>query len=117
MASPQMIGTEFSYGGQTDLTGSKYIVLSETPDFDTKESTHENNAGQDIGTLVMQRKPVINWRLKCLKGATPATDFPKGLMCTLSGYTSYVVEDVNIEKTADVTQVSVKLVNRFDVIS
>lgn len=117
MTMPTMLGTAFEYGGQSDLTSLKYIVLSETPSYDVKDSTHANNAGQDIGTLVMQRKPTIDWQLECLDGATPEADFPKGLACTLNGYTDYYVEDVTIEKTPDVLTVNVKLTKRFDTTS
>ena len=100
-------------GGQYDF-GQNYIVeSSDNPDFEVRDSEINDEDGVCIQILVFQRKPKIHAVLKCRAAATPASDFPKGLMCTLGGLTTYRVIEAVPSHTEDVTRVDVTLVASF----
>ena len=66
-----------------------------------------------IGTtrLVFLRHARLEVEAVCKTAAAPATDFPEGDMCVLTGATAFYVESARVTETKGATKVSVTLVN------
>jgi len=115
MTMPTLLGSAtVVYGGQATISG--YIVLEETDlPVETKETMIENAAGQDVGVLLKQTKPGKRFRLMVLTGAVLSTDFPQGLMCTLTTYSNLRVRPYEISETSEPQIVTIELRNEFNV--
>lgn len=104
-------GTALEVGQQRSVTG--YIVVSDTTTYEIKNELVENSAGADISDVVYQRKEVIRLTLRVLDGTVPATDFPKHKLCTVSGLTTYYVQEMELVKTKGVWECNVTLIDKF----
>lgn len=102
--------TTITYGGQTTITG--YIVLRDESGFDIKDELIEGAAGADVAALIYQAKPTKKFRLIVTTG-TPATDFPTGLMCAVTGLTTYRVRSAPIPKEKGAQIIEVEMVADF----
>ena len=109
MAATQLPGDKYEVGGQPALTA--YEVIRWTKGRDVRDEEITNGAGEFDGMLVYENRQVsYDFELMCLAAANPGTAFPKGAMCTLTGYTDYFVEEAQIESAEGVKRVSGRLV-------
>jgi len=109
MATTQ-IGTTLSIGAGT-LTN--YIVQERGEgDFDVdQEDIIDGDDGARKTRLIFMRDGKLTLSLICLTGAAPDTDFPKGLKCTITSLTAYMVDDCKISRSKSAKKVDVTLVN------
>lgn len=94
-------GTWTGYVVQRVTDGDKEIDMEKVNDA----------AGVLASILVYNRFQRIVVEALVKTGSTPATDFPKGDLCALTGLTTYWVEDVNISKEKGPWKVTATLVN------
>ena len=109
MATTQ-IGTTLDLGAGT-LTN--YIVLERgegDADVD-QEDIRDGETGQRVTRIVYQIDGKIELQMLALSAANPATDFPKGLKCTVTSLTAYMVDDCKIRMSRGPTRVDVTLTN------
>lgn len=91
-------------------TLTNYIVVSSTSggkEVRFKDVFDEN--GALVSRLIFQRLPIINMVLIAKSAATPATDFPMGDICAVTGLTTYYVENCEIATDEGETRVTVQL--------
>lgn len=104
------LGTTLIIGGQRTLTN--YIV--ETDEVGGNDIDMEDVLAAD-GTratrIIFKIDEKAKLSLICKTGATPASDFPEGAMCTLTGLTGWYVDSAPITKSKSAQKVSVTLTN------
>ena len=93
-------------GGQPAIAG--YEVESWTPGFRVVSEDYDKGAGDRLCRVVYDRIATITASLLVTSG-TPATDFPEGQMCTVSGYTNYFVNEAKPVKTKGVTRLDIDM--------
>jgi len=109
MATTQF-GTTLTIGAGT--FGSYIVDTRDNSDFDVdREDIFDGSDGSRATRLVFNRDEKITLNLIAKSAAVPATDFPKGLKCTVTGFTNYIVEDCRVGLSKSATRVQVTLVN------
>lgn len=91
-------------------TWTNYIVVRSTSgkkEVRFKDVYDEN--GALVSRLIFGRYPIITLELIAKTAATPATDFPQGDICAITGLTAYYVEDCEIATDEGETKVTVTL--------
>ena len=73
------------------------------------EDVRDGDTGQRVTRIVYQIDGKLDLQLISLTGAAPATDFPKGAMCTVTGLTTYFVDDCKIRRSRGPQRVDVSL--------
>lgn len=107
MATTQL-GSTLIIGGQRTLTN--YIVSEDTiNDANVVSEDVEDADGKLVTRLVFRNEAKIRLSLICKTGATPATEFPVGTMCTVTGLTGYFVDSAPIVKTKSAQKVTVDM--------
>lgn len=104
------LGTTLIIGGQRTLTN--YIVESDEVggnDIDMEDVL--DAAGARATRIIFKIDEKAKLSLICKTGATPATDFPEGGMCTVTGLTAWYVDSAPIVKTKSAQKVNVTLTN------
>jgi hypothetical protein len=108
MADKIPSNSTLTIGGQADLTG--YIV--ETDNRGGRDIDFEDimDASGAFHTRIVFEKRMqrINLTLLVLAGV-PATDFPEGAMCTLTGLTDFFVDSAAVSQTKSASRVDVQL--------
>jgi hypothetical protein len=98
--------------GAGTLTG--YIVdTKDDGDVDVAMEEIEDGSDGSLATILVFRRDVkTTYNLIALSSAAPATDFPKGAKCGLTGLTSLWVDDCRISSSKGAQRVTVTLVNK-----
>lgn len=114
MAILDSLGTAPQNGASLQgATLTNYIVVSSTSggkEVRFKDVFDAN--GALVSRLIFARYPIINMVLIAKTGATtPATDFPMGDICAITGLTTYYVENCEIATDEGETRVTVTLKN------
>lgn len=108
MADKIPSASALTIGGQASLTG--YIV-----DTDSRGNTEIQfediyDAAGAFHTRIVFEKRMLKVALTLLvTTGTPATDFPEGAMCTVTGLTDYFVDSAPVSETKSATRVEVQL--------
>ena len=104
----EQLGTDLQVG--VGITIANYIVERyETGDNETNMRDVNDEDGVLKTRIIKQRMAKIRLTLISLTAATPLTDWPKGAMATVAGYTEYFVDNMSIENTEDEERVTVEL--------
>jgi len=107
MAATQL-GATLIIGGQRTLTN--YIVeTDETNDANVVSEDVEDADGKLATRIIFRNEDIVKLSLICKSGASPATDFPKGAMCTITGLTTYFVDSAPVVKAKGAQKVSVEM--------
>lgn len=107
MAATQL-GTTLIIAGQRTLTN--YIVSEDTiNDANVVSEDVEDSDGKLCTRIVFRNEAKIKLSLICKTGATPASDFPIGTMCTVTGLTGYFVDSAPIVKSKSAQKVTVEM--------
>lgn len=107
MAATQ-IGTTLILSGQRSIPN--YIVVSDGVGDSNVVSEEIETADGAFSTNVCYRnEAIIKLTLISKSGATPTTEFPKGAMCTITGLTTYIVDDCNIDRSKGPERTTVTL--------
>jgi hypothetical protein len=107
MAATQL-GSTLIIGGQRTLTN--YIVSEETAnDANVVMEDVEDADGAFATRIIFRNEGKIKVSLICRTGATPATEFPVGAMCTVTGLTGYFVDSAPIVKSKSAQKVTVEM--------
>lgn len=111
MAILDIIGTTVTTGASSQgATLTNYIVQRSTSG--EKEVEHEDITDADGATvtrIIFNRHAKLHLELICKTAAAPATDFPEGDMCTVTGLTTYYVDKAPIETYKGAQKVTVDL--------
>lgn len=109
MATTQ-IGTTLTLTGQSAITN--YIVeTDELGNADVNMEDVIDAAGQRVTRIIYYKDTKLKLNLICKANAAPATDFPEGAMCTVTGFTSYFVDSAPISRSKGAQKVTVSLTN------
>lgn len=109
MAATQL-GATLIIGGQRTLTN--YIVESdEINDANVVQEDIEDADGKLATRIIFRNEAKVKLSLICKTGATPATEFPVGAMCTVTGLTAYFIDSAPIVKTKTAQKVTVEMTN------
>jgi hypothetical protein len=120
MATPINLGAQYItqqqaviHGTTVTFTYYKVITASDLGKR-IKEEEIEGQAGEL--TAILQFQLLLEWggELECLSGANPATDFPEGGYCTLTGLTTWKVLDAKPAKSKAQMKIAVKLLKVVD---
>jgi hypothetical protein len=107
MAATQL-GATLIIGGQRTLTN--YIVESdEVNDANVVSEDVEDADGKLATRIIFRNEDKVKLSLICKSGASPATEFPVGAMCTITGLTTYFVDSAPIVKAKGAQKVSVEM--------
>ena len=119
MAATQLNGAnaEVLVGAGTTVQGSAvaalatnyYVTSIKDGDFEVNNGRVLDSDGLQVVELIYQRQELVSLELIPKSGVTPSTDFPKGLACTLTGLTLYIVDSFTWDKKAEPHTVSVTL--------
>jgi len=104
-----VIGTDVGKGATT-VTG--YYVQSYGDgdvEFNSQDIRDETN--QLVTRLVFQRMAKLTLTMIPLAATNPKTEFPKGAMATHASFTSYFVDDMQLNESGEADQVTVSLTN------
>jgi len=108
MADKIPSASDLTIGGQATLTG--YIVESDSrggTDIDFEDIQDATGA---FHTRIVFEKRMLRINLSLLvTTGNPATDFPEGALCTVSGLTDYFVDSAPVSKTKSASRVEVQL--------
>jgi hypothetical protein len=104
-------GTTLAIGAGT-LTG--YILdTKDDGDFNVDMEEIIDGADGSLETiLVFRRDEKTTYNLIALSSANPATDFPKGAKCALTGLSTLWVDDCRITSSKSAKRVTVTLINK-----
>lgn len=100
------IGQAFSIGGQTAISG--YVVLEEGTDVDVVMEEQEDADGAIVALFIFEKRPIVNLTLVATTGTF--SEFPKGALCTATGYTDYYVQDAKIVKSKSAMKGTITLI-------
>ena len=107
MAATQF-GSTLIIGGQRTLTN--YIVSEDTiNDANVVSEDVEDADGKLCTRIIFRNEAKIRLSLICKTGATPASEFPIGAMCTVTGLTGYFVDSAPIVKSKSAQKVTVDM--------
>jgi len=106
----EQIGTDLEVGVGTTIVN--YIV-ERFEDGDKEVSMKDVNDEDGVlaTRIIKQRMDKRRMTLICKSGATPKTDWPKGAMATVAGWTQYFVDNATVEETEDEQRVNLELTN------
>lgn len=106
--SATQLGTTLIIAGQRTLTN--YIVSEDTlNDANVVKEEVEDPDGKLATVIVFRNEAKIKCSLICKTGATPASDFPIGAMCTITGLTGYFIDSAPVVKTKSAQKVNLEM--------